>query len=243
MPEPEARTAVRIAVVDSGVQPEHPHIDGARVDGGISVSGDGSVASDPDEARDRLGHGTAVAAAIQQWAPDARIVPVRVFRTALATSSTALVSAIDWCADQRIDLINLSLGTTVDAHRPALQRAVARALEGGTIVIAAAEANGAACFPGALAETIGVGTGEACPRERWSVGKTADHGSVFLASGAPRPIPGVPQQRNLWGVSFAVANLTGFAAAILRQERPGPGGPERLAWLRARLAEGAMMPA
>ena len=33
-----------------------------------------------------------------------------------------------------------------------------------------------------------------------------------------RPIPGVPQRRNLYGVSFAVANMTGL---IARQGRAG----------------------
>jgi hypothetical protein len=35
---------------------------------------------------------------------------------------------------------------------------------------------------------------------------------VFYASGYPRPVPGLPQERNLNGISFAVANMTGFVA-------------------------------
>ena len=35
------------------------------------------------------------------------------------------------------------------------------------------------------------------------------------ASGFPRPIPGVPPERNLRGVSFAVANATGLLARVL----------------------------
>ena len=34
------------------------------------------------------------------------------------------------------------------------------------------------------------------------------------ASGLPRPIPGVPPERNLRGVSFAVANVTGILALV-----------------------------
>jgi len=34
----------------------------------------------------------------------------------------------------------------------------------------------------------------------------------FSASGYARPIPGVPPERNLNGISFAVANMTGFVA-------------------------------
>ncbi|HMA22912.1 MAG TPA: hypothetical protein VKP00_02930, partial [Gemmatimonadaceae bacterium] len=39
--------------------------------------------------------------------------------------------------------------------------------------------------------------------------------SRFSASPYPRPIPGVPQERNLAGVSFAVANVTGFLARAI----------------------------
>ena len=35
---------------------------------------------------------------------------------------------------------------------------------------------------------------------------------VFFASGYPRSIPGVAPERNLNGISFAVANMTGFVA-------------------------------
>ena len=35
---------------------------------------------------------------------------------------------------------------------------------------------------------------------------------VFYASGFPRPLPGIPVSRNLSGISFAVANMTGFVA-------------------------------
>ena len=38
---------------------------------------------------------------------------------------------------------------------------------------------------------------------------------VFRASAYPRSIPGVPRERNLSGVSFAVANVTGFLARML----------------------------
>ena len=34
----------------------------------------------------------------------------------------------------------------------------------------------------------------------------------FAASGFPRSLPGVPPKRNLHGISFAVANMTGFVA-------------------------------
>jgi hypothetical protein len=43
--------------------------------------------------------------------------------------------------------------------------------------------------------------------------------SCIAASGYPRDIPGVPRERNIKGVSFAVANATGFAARALEANR------------------------
>jgi hypothetical protein len=37
----------------------------------------------------------------------------------------------------------------------------------------------------------------------------------FFASGFPRPLPGVPPSRNLNGISFAVATMTGFVARAM----------------------------
>jgi len=52
------------------------------------------------------------------------------------------------------------------------------------------------------------------PREAVSV--THRNGrAVVAASPYPRPIPGVPKERNLHGISFAVANATGCLAAAL----------------------------
>jgi hypothetical protein len=48
----------------------------------------------------------------------------------------------------------------------------------------------------------------------------ADGRRVVAASGYPREIPGVPRELNLKGLSFAVANATGFAARAL-EARPG----------------------
>jgi hypothetical protein len=38
---------------------------------------------------------------------------------------------------------------------------------------------------------------------------------LFFASGYPRPLPGRPVNRNLYGISFAAANLTGIIARAL----------------------------
>ncbi|WP_082355830.1 S8 family serine peptidase [Novosphingobium sp. AAP83] len=200
---------LRIAVIDSGVHPTHPHIAADRLLPGLSLLADGTVLSGEDEALDRLGHGTAVTAAIQEQAPDALILPIRVFREGLRASARALAGAIRCAIEAQVDLINLSLGTPNAAHADVFAALADEAVAAGALIVAAREAEGAPCWPGCLPQVLGVGLDWDVPRGGPGLG--AD-GAVY-ASGYPRPIPGVPQQRNLYGISFAVAQVTGWVAA------------------------------
>ena len=196
---------MRVAVVDSGIHAGHPHV--GTVEGGIHFRADGTT---DDDWMDRLGHGTAVAAAIREKAPDAELLAVRVFEQALATNAANLARAITWAADQGADFINLSLGTPNTDHLPALQEAVEYARRHGATIVSAARHNDADWYPGSLPGVMGVVLDWDCPREEIRRQATGDGREAYAASGFPRPIPGVPPERNLKGISFAVANVTGI---------------------------------
>lgn len=216
---------VSIAVIDSGVHPGHDHIAAGRLDPGVMVLPDGAIVEGDDVWLDKLGHGTAVTAAIQETAPDARCVPVRVFRDALKASAASLIAAIRWSVARDVDVINLSLGSLNVAHRDAFAGVVAEAAAADVLVVAAFEANGAPCFPGSLGGVIGVEVDWDCPRTAYGVRSRAG-APVVQASGYPRPIPGVPPQRNLYGASFAVAHASGFVArACENLASEGKGAP------------------
>ena len=202
--------ALRIAVVDSGVHADHPHVGG--VAGGIGIGSDGRVESDYV---DRLGHGTAVAAVIREKAPAAEIFCIKVFDRELAATGRALVAAIEKAIEHRARIINLSLGTQNRDHEAALASVVNEAVAAGAIVIAAGEQDGVRWLPGALPKVWPVLLDWSIAREECRVTMRAGAAPVFRASGYPRPIPNVPRERNLQGLSFAVANVTGLVAASL----------------------------
>jgi len=206
---------VLVAVIDSGVHPDHPHITAARLRPGFAIGADGMVIEQGAIPLDRLGHGTAVTAAIQEKAPEADILPIRVFHDALRGSAMALVSAIEMAAREGATIINLSLGTTNAAHEPLFAAAIAGAPH--ALVLAAAQADGVPCLPGSLPGVLGVGLDWDLAREtyQWREGQ-------MFASGYPRPIPGVAQRRNLYGISFAVAQASGFAARLAQQHGDPP---------------------
>ncbi len=220
---------MRVAVIDSGVHAGHPHI--GAIAGGISIASDGTLEAGY---ADRLGHGTAVMAAIQEKAPAAEYFAVRVFHGALRTSPLALYRAIEWCAAQGMELVNLSLGTSNASHADGFRKAVEIAFAAGIVLVSPLEIEGTPCFPGCLEGVLGVSLEARCPRERVGV-RTAAGRAGFVASGYPRPAPGIPVERNLQGISFAAANLSGIAARTLAEL------PQRsLDALRRRLLEDAI---
>lgn len=200
---------VRVAVVDSGINLQHPHV--GNVISGVGIDPEARQSSDW---LDRLGHGTAVAAAIHEKAPDASLLAVKIFDRALSTRVTALVAALDWASGRGVRLVNLSLGTSDAEHEAALRGAVERAVTAAVLIVAAVEPLGPRWLPGSLPGVVPVRLDWECPRHEVRVGQ--DEGGWFLrASGYPRAIPGVSPERNLKGISFAVANATGVLACLL----------------------------
>jgi len=219
--------AVAVAVVDSGVNVPHPHL--PSVAGGLALDLEGNLR---DDYVDRLGHGTAAAAAIHEKAPEAELWVVKVFDRELATTVATLVRAIDWASERGCRLVNLSLGTPNDFREGELAPAVERAVERGTIVVSAFADGGRRWYPGSIPGALGVVADARQPRESVSVAEI-DGRAVLKASPYPRPIPGVPPERNLNGISFAVANATGVLARML-MDRPGvKRADDALALLRA----------
>lgn len=193
---------MRIAVIDSGVNQRHPHISG--VAGGI-------VMGDAESYSDFLGHGTAVMAAIQEKAPGAEYYAVKLFHSSLRTTTDNLFRALEWTIENGMDVVNLSLGTRNAAHAERFKTLVVRAVERGVTLVSATEADGKSCLPGSLPDVFGVGLDWECSRNSYRI-EQSQNLVAFYASGYPRSLPGLPPERNLLGISFAVANMTGFIA-------------------------------
>jgi hypothetical protein len=189
---------VRVAVIDSGVHAAHPHVRG--VAGGVAFGPDG----ESDDYVDRLGHGTAVAAAIREKAPEASLYAVKVFDRKLSTNIEILLRALEWCREQKMDVVNLSLGSLNAAHHARFEK-----FSDAPFILVMPEEK--YVLRPSLPFVIPVALDWECPREAYRCAAT-DRGPIFYASGYPRPIPGVPPERNLHGLSFAVANMTGFVA-------------------------------
>jgi subtilisin family serine protease len=208
MPFPGAAgRGLKIAVIDSGVNASHPHI--LAPTKGVFLGQDTTEGSTDD----KLGHGTAVMAAIQEKAPEAEYYALKLFSDSLRTTTPRLIQAIDWAIQNSTDVVNLSLGTPNLEHRPEFEAVVERAAAAGVVLVAAGLAGDQPVLPGMLAGVVSVGVDWELPRHQYRIGGAGE--PCFFASGYPRPLPGRPVNRNLYGISFAAANLAGIVARAL----------------------------
>ena len=201
---------VRVGVADSGINPHHRHVGG--VAGGVGLRFRDGVVEADDAWHDMLGHGTAAAATIRHHAPSAELYSIRIFRRRLETHVDTLLGAIEWASSETLDLLNLSLGCTEQARAPEFAAACARAHDVGLVIVAAQELSGKPSLPGRLDGVIAVEE----DHELEADGIRYENG-VFVASSWARELPGLPKERNLHGVSLAVAHVTGMAAVLLAE--------------------------
>jgi subtilisin family serine protease len=107
---------IKVAVIDSGVDGDHPRVGGLA--GSVAIEADGEaeagyrVVEGPHE--DLVGHGTACAAIIRMLAPEAEIYSIRVLGANLKTKGAYFVAGIQWALDAQMNVANLSLSSRSD---------------------------------------------------------------------------------------------------------------------------------
>ena len=149
----------RTAIVDSGIDASHPDV--GEISGGVHIQiGEIGEILFLDDHADCAGHGTACAGIIRKKAPDAALYSVRIFDASLIANGRVLIAAIQWCIDNEMDVVNLSLGTTDVTFKKALQKVCRKAVDAGVILVAAESNDGLESYPAVFPEVIGV-TGSA----------------------------------------------------------------------------------
>ena len=142
---------VVVAIVDSGVDLDHPDLDAAILrDAAGNVVGRDWIDGD-DVPADEFGHGTMVAGVVAAAAgngvggvgvaPNARIMPLRVLDQRGEGPTSIIAAAIHFAVDNGADVINLSLeaATPVGVDRvPAVIEAIERAVAADVVVVASA---------------------------------------------------------------------------------------------------------
>ena len=216
---------VVVAVVDSGVDADHPQLPGVLRGEDFHLVGD--LPGDFDCAS----HGTAVASIIAArpvagvgfagLAPGASILPVRVVEREEPVDPVVLARAIWYAADHGADVINLSIaGTTDDRY---VRDAVAHARAKDVVVVAAAgnlqrDGRRLPSFPAGYDGVLGVGAVDQAGN-RLSSSQTGPYVDVVAPGGGVLGATRAGGHQYWEGTSFA-APFVAATAALVRQAWP-----------------------
>jgi subtilisin family serine protease len=220
---------VRVAVVDTGIYTEHPDLKG-KVDGGYDAFTKTELKA---SYQDKNGHGTHVAGTIGALkdgrgvvgvAPKARLYAVRVLDEDGSGSISGIVDGIIWCANNGIQVANMSLGSSMPS--PTLERALRYAKAMGVVVVAAAgNSGGSVGYPAAYPETIAVSASDSNDK----IASFSSRGSEvdFIAPGVSIVSSAMDGGfANFNGTSMAAPHVSGLAALAVAQGWVGLDGPD-----------------
>jgi subtilisin family serine protease len=129
---------VRVAVVDSGIDSEHPDLKGKVRESVEAVTEDGRIEFRPSTSGDQAGHGTACAGIITSIAPDVDLYSVKVLGPKASGTGDMFLVGLDYAIKQKFRVINLSLGTTKRDFFAPLHDMLDRAYQAGCVVVSAA---------------------------------------------------------------------------------------------------------
>ena len=135
---------IRIAILDTGIDLNHPDFHGRTIIARSFVPGEGP--------EDGQGHGTHCAGTaagharspgVQRYgvAPQASLYVGKVLNNAGFGQERHIIRGIGWAVEQGCEIISMSLGSPVQpgvTHNPPYERAAKRALERGSLILAAA---------------------------------------------------------------------------------------------------------
>ncbi|PTX58276.1 subtilase family protein [Melghirimyces profundicolus] len=150
---------IKVAVVDTGIANDHPSIQ-KNYAGGVNIL------SPMFTPYDYNGHGTHVAGTIAGRAtelnvvgvaPRVRIYAVKAFNRKGSANLSDLLSAINWCIENDMDIVNMSFGMSKVSD--SLRQAIQTAHRKGIMLVAAAGnqgISGTVDYPARYEETIGV---------------------------------------------------------------------------------------
>jgi subtilisin len=145
---------VRIAVIDSGIDGQHPSLSGKVTHAVEAVVEGGRVNFRPSSTGDAAGHGTACAGIISGIAPDAELYSVKVLGANASGSGDMFLAGLDYAIKQKVHVINLSLGTTKPQYHGPLHDLLDMAYHARCIVVAAANNLPQPSFPSIFSSSL-----------------------------------------------------------------------------------------
>jgi len=155
---------VRVAIVDSGIEADHPAV-GGQWCGGVIVSYDGRTRTkvriaEDDEKCDLFGHGTACAGIIHSLAPRAELYSARVLGRDLTGRAMQFAGGLRWAIENGMQVINLSLSTSREEYYGLFHELADQAYFKNVMLVSAANNLPGASYPSLYSSVVSVAAHE-----------------------------------------------------------------------------------
>ncbi len=213
---------VKVAVVDSGIEFDHPAV-GGMVRGGVAIEFDENAENNlrydaDDQPIDVAGHGTACAGIIHSLAPEAELYSVRVLGKNMGGKAIQFAGGVDWAVENAMHVANLSLSTSRQEYYGLFHEIADNAYFKNVVLVSAVNNIPAPSYPSLYSSVISV----------------AAHAGQDPFTYYYNPLPpvefGAPgidvrvawKNRQYWtttGNSFAAPHITGIVA-LIRAKHP-----------------------
>jgi len=210
---------VTVAIIDSGVEPDHPAIGGRLVRSlRVETDADGPRVGEDLQPGDLVGHGTACAGIIHAIAPAAELVSIRVLGPDNRAAGPAFAAALEWAIGERFGVVNLSLSSRSEAMAGRFHELADEAYFANTLLVSAANNVAGPSYPSLFAAVVSVAAHGVADPDVWFYNPSPP--VEFGAHGLDVDVAWRGGSRiRATGNSFAAPHLAG-RAALIRAEHP-----------------------
>jgi subtilisin family serine protease len=210
---------VRVAIVDSGIDPGHEFVGGVERAVAVQKREDGGPEVVEDTIGDVAGHGTACAGIVRSMAPAAALWSVRVLGPGNKGAASVLLAGLRWAVEQGCEVVNLSLSTPKTETAARLHEIADDAYFAGTIFVASAHNFDIRSYPWRFSSVISVASHDG--DDPFEFIYNPDPPVEILARGMDVEVAWLDRTRiTAAGNSFATAYVTGICALIMAKH-PG----------------------
>ncbi len=212
---------IRIVVIDSGINKNHPLLkDYTNIKGiGVKLDDDGNLIID-NHYNDEIGHGTGIAYILCKYIANLELIMIKAFDTTEDVEEKKIIKVLEYIDNsfEKIDIVSLSFGITLCDEKEQLRQICEKLHKKKIVVVAAYDNFGKMMYPACFDTVIGVDIDP-------GVKKVFDY--IFVknseinirANSVKHRLPGKGDEMiDVYGTSFAVPYLDVVIANIIKKK-------------------------